>query len=117
MAESFARELYRHRQRSGLSLRRLGAELGVSFSTLARIERGEGQPDPHTRHLLEHWMRPDQQDTTTGCPRCMQTPREERLQSLEKRIVMIEAQIQSLTAGLQRALRVTSMHEPIGPLR
>lgn len=46
------------RNAQGLSLRALSAKIGVSFSTLARIERGEGEPDTNTRIRLIEWLGP-----------------------------------------------------------
>ena len=48
-----------HRIEQGLSLRQLGAVVGVSFSTLARIERGEGAPSLATRIALLVWVGAD----------------------------------------------------------
>lgn len=49
-------ELCTKRQAEGVSLRSLGASLGISFSTLARIERGQGQPDYHTQLILRRYL-------------------------------------------------------------
>ncbi|WP_424578215.1 helix-turn-helix domain-containing protein [Bradyrhizobium sp. USDA 326] len=40
--EKLVRAIRRKREAEGLSIRALSAAIGVSFSTLARIERGEG---------------------------------------------------------------------------
>lgn len=47
------------RQRQGLSLRALGSISGVSFSTLARVERGEGQFDEESERRLRIWLGDD----------------------------------------------------------
>jgi hypothetical protein len=57
----------------GYSLRALGRSTGVSFSSLARIERGEGQPDRHTARALEVWLWPERQPPPCHCPRCTGT--------------------------------------------
>lgn len=44
------------RLNSGLSLRALSEVVGVSFSSLARIERGEGTPDNNTAVRLLNWL-------------------------------------------------------------
>ncbi|MEI9927845.1 MAG: helix-turn-helix transcriptional regulator [Sphingomonas sp.] len=49
----------RKREAQGLSLRALASEVGVSFSTLARIERGDGQPDNNSRIRLIEWLGED----------------------------------------------------------
>lgn len=47
------------REAAGLSLRALSSEVGISFSTLARIERGEGSPDNNSKIRLIEWLGPD----------------------------------------------------------
>lgn len=47
------------RAREGLSLRALSGIVGISFSTLARIERGEGEPDNNSKIRLLEWLGPD----------------------------------------------------------
>ena len=79
------------RTQAGWSLRQLGAELGVSFSTLARLERGEGQPTPHTRWAVEAWLCPEQTPEPCPCGRCHPTLTEQRLASLEVRVAELEA--------------------------
>lgn len=46
-------------EREGLSVRALSKIVGVSFSTLARINRGEGSPDNNTKIRLLEWLGPD----------------------------------------------------------
>lgn len=46
----------RKRDAEGLSIRALSAVVGVSFSTLARIERGEGEPDNNSKIRLLEWL-------------------------------------------------------------
>ena len=47
------------REREGLSLRKLSRLIGVSFSTLARIERGEGSPDNNSALRIINWLGDD----------------------------------------------------------
>jgi len=49
----------RKREAEGLSIRALSAVVGVSFSTLARIERGEGEPDNNSKIRLLEWLGAD----------------------------------------------------------
>lgn len=49
----------RKRQAEGLSLRALSAVVGVSFSSLARIERGEGEPDNNSAIRIIEWLGQD----------------------------------------------------------
>lgn len=44
------------REEEGLSIRALSAVVGISFSTLARIERGEGLPDNNSKIRLLEWL-------------------------------------------------------------
>lgn len=61
--ESFESKLIRavsaKRERLGLSIRALATQIGMSFSTLARIERGEGAPDNNSKVRLIEWLGPD----------------------------------------------------------
>jgi len=54
--EKLVEAVRRRRQAEGLSIRALSGIVGVSFSTLARIERGEGQPDNNSRIRLLQWL-------------------------------------------------------------
>lgn len=61
--ESFESKLVKavsaKRERLGLSIRALATQIGMSFSTLARIERGEGSPDNNSKVRLIEWLGPD----------------------------------------------------------
>lgn len=46
----------RKRQAEGLSIRALSAVIGVSFSSLARIERGDGEPDNNSAIRIIEWL-------------------------------------------------------------
>ena len=50
------------REAENLSIRALGKKIGVSFSTLARIERGEGEPDNNSIIRILHWLGPEPGD-------------------------------------------------------
>jgi transcriptional regulator with XRE-family HTH domain len=47
------------REAEGLSLRKLSTHIGVSFSTLARIERGDGEPDNNSALRIIEWLGKD----------------------------------------------------------
>jgi transcriptional regulator with XRE-family HTH domain len=49
----------RKRQADGLSIRALSAMIGVSFSSLARIERGDGEPDNNSAIRIIEWLGQD----------------------------------------------------------
>lgn len=51
------------REAEGLSIRALSATIGVSFSTLARIERGDGQPDNNSKIRLLQWLGRDAEES------------------------------------------------------
>ena len=52
----------RKREAAGLSIRALSATVGISFSTLARIERGDGLPDNNSRVRLIEWLGGDAEE-------------------------------------------------------
>jgi transcriptional regulator with XRE-family HTH domain len=51
-----AKAVQQKREAEGLSIRSLAAIVGISFSTLARIERGEGLPDNNSKVRLLEWL-------------------------------------------------------------
>jgi transcriptional regulator with XRE-family HTH domain len=60
--ERLVRAVKSKREAEGLSIRALSEAVGVSFSTLARIERGEGQPDNNSKIRLLEWLGADAED-------------------------------------------------------
>lgn len=56
--EKLIQTVKKKREAEGLSIRALSIAVGVSFSTLARIERGEGQPDNNSKIRLLQWLGP-----------------------------------------------------------
>jgi transcriptional regulator with XRE-family HTH domain len=56
----------RKRDAEGLSIRALSAAVGISFSSLARIERGEGLPDNNSKIRLLQWLGADAEDAGLG---------------------------------------------------
>lgn len=57
--EKIITALKKKREAEGYSLRKLSKIIGVSFSSLARIERGEGSPDPNSRIRILEWLGDD----------------------------------------------------------
>ena len=57
--EKLVEAVRRKRDAEGLSIRALATQIGVSFSTLARIERGDGQPDNNSKIRLLEWLGAD----------------------------------------------------------
>jgi transcriptional regulator with XRE-family HTH domain len=58
-AASVVERITVERKRQGLSLRALGTASGVAFSTLARVERGEGSYDAESERKLRAWLGED----------------------------------------------------------
>lgn len=98
MEASYSARLSTHRHQAGFSLRQLGERLGISFSSLARIERGIGEPSPHTRLLLEQWMNPEGEHPKCNCAQCA-VPRAHPFRVLEGRVAMLEQQVMALQKG------------------
>ncbi|MHC4044807.1 helix-turn-helix domain-containing protein [Bradyrhizobium sp. 23AC] len=67
--EKLIRAVKRKREADGLSIRALSTAIGVSFSTLARIERGEGLPDNNSKIRLLQWLGPDAEEAGLGFDR------------------------------------------------
>ncbi|MBN9360905.1 MULTISPECIES: XRE family transcriptional regulator [unclassified Devosia] len=64
--EKLVQAVRRKRETEGLSIRALSAVVGVSFSTLARMERGEGQPDNNSKIRLLQWLGAEAEDAGLG---------------------------------------------------
>lgn len=64
--EKLIRAVKQKREAEGLSIRALSAAVGISFSTLARIERGDGQPDNNSKIRLLQWLGADAEDAGVG---------------------------------------------------
>ncbi len=64
--EKLVRAVKRKREAEGLSIRGLSEAVGISFSTLARIERGEGHPDNNSKIRLMQWLGADAEDAGLG---------------------------------------------------
>jgi len=80
----------RKRHAAGLSVRRVATLTGVSYSTLARLERGEGSPDDHTRRCLAAWL----DDGTKPAPRAEVAPAAEHYSvKIERRVARLEDQM------------------------
>jgi transcriptional regulator with XRE-family HTH domain len=62
LEEKIINAVIEKRSRLGLSIRALSAQVGVSFSTLARLERGDGLPDDNSKIRLLEWLGDDAQE-------------------------------------------------------
>jgi Zn-dependent peptidase ImmA (M78 family) len=67
--ERLVRAVREKREREGLSIRALSGIVGISFSTLARVERGEGSPDNNSKIRLLAWLGPDADEHELGFDR------------------------------------------------
>uniref|UniRef100_UPI0026132F92 helix-turn-helix domain-containing protein n=1 Tax=Asticcacaulis sp. TaxID=1872648 RepID=UPI0026132F92 len=54
--EKLIKAVIEKRNRLSLSIRALSAQVGISFSTLARLERGAGLPDNNSKIRLLEWL-------------------------------------------------------------
>lgn len=64
--ERLVRAVREKREREGLSIRALSGIVGISFSTLARIERGQGSPDNNSKIRLLEWLGSDAEEHELG---------------------------------------------------
>ena len=55
----FAKRVKKSREDLGISIRTLAAESGVSFSSIARVERGDGTYSPRSERALKVWLGDD----------------------------------------------------------
>ena len=89
-APTIGERVRKRRGNDHISLRSLAKLVGVSFSTIARIERNdERKPYPHTLRKLKKWL-----DTGEGSD-----PEVDPVRCLEDRIDALEARISLLEAG------------------
>ena len=64
--QALVQALKKKRSADGLSIRALAEKIGVSFSSLARIERGEGEPDNNSTIRILEWLGTDARDAGFG---------------------------------------------------
>jgi len=60
--EKLIKAVTEKRNRLGLSIRALATQVGISFSTLARLERGAGLPDNNSKIRLLEWLDDEAQE-------------------------------------------------------
>lgn len=109
----------RKREAQGLSIRALAAEVGVSFSSLARIERGEGSPDNNSRIRLVEWLGDDAEAAGLGFDRvafvhfrAMKNVRSATVRHLLAAADCLKRELSTGTA--EPLLAQGSAHEPVG---
>lgn len=99
-ATTYGHQVRSARLRAGLSVRQLGALLGISFSTLARLERGDGGSMPHTRRQVAQWLDPTGAVPPCQCVRCA-GPSRDCYALLAARVARLEQQVCALTRSPQ----------------
>ena len=67
--EKLIKAVIEKRNRLGLSIRALSAQVGISFSTLARLERSDGLPDNNSKIRLLEWLGDEAQELGLGFER------------------------------------------------
>ena len=66
----FVQAVMETRLQRGVSIRQMAEAAGVSFSALARCERGLGDPSPHTMLRLRAWLAQRPPSEPCQCRRC-----------------------------------------------
>lgn len=77
--------LKKERIKLKLSVRALSEEVGISFATISRLERGVGKPDEYSRMNIEEWLKTGKNQT-----------RPARRESLKKRVDTLEKRLDKL---------------------
>ena len=95
MGEPLISDIILARLERGISVRQLGRETGVSFSSLARQERGEGRPSLVTRIALLEWLGRDA--TAERQQLAHQSPNA----SLQTRVANLEFLLETLVQAVQ----------------
>lgn len=96
-----AKRLKRARLSAGLTTRALGKIIGVSFSSIARIERGDGSPSIHSIERIERWLKEG-----LGSEPVRRTVNElSRMDRMELRIIHLEGIVTGLLNRLDRGAR------------
>jgi transcriptional regulator with XRE-family HTH domain len=88
----------------GLSFRDLSLRLGISFSSLARIERGQGTPSPVSYALIMRWLElPYGESLDEDIQRKIKN---KKLAQLEETVDRIDANVELLLKMLGEELRI-----------
>jgi transcriptional regulator with XRE-family HTH domain len=105
------------REALGLSLRALSAIVGVSFSTLARIERGDGVPDNNSKIRLLEWLGQDAEDAGLSFDNVawvhFRAGKNARSQTVQALLSAAECIKRSRPQGEADQISRTSDHEPV----
>jgi len=82
------------RIKQGLSVRQIANLIGVSFSALARLERGEGTPMPFVEERMRHWLLTGEGSAPRVIPERIEpwsVRMEARFAAIEERLAKLEA--------------------------
>lgn len=71
-----------------ISIRGIGAESGVGFSTISRLLRGKGKMSPQTRRALQAWLQGDPTPIKE-----FRSKLEDRIRALEQRVRRLEGKV------------------------
>lgn len=106
------------RAEEGLSLRKLSAAIGVSFSTLARIERGEGEPDNNTALRILEWLGNDAEQAGLSFDnvalvhfRAAKNASSKTMECLLQAATLLKRQYRAMQGGQQTDTPDASSHE------
>jgi transcriptional regulator with XRE-family HTH domain len=105
-------EVSKRRRELGLSLRELSVQTGISFSSIARMERGEGGPGNLARLRLLAWMRDEDPLEIQRAPRLLDAWLKKEIETLvDRRIAHFFEQVehrvskQKLRRGMEQKLK------------
>ena len=95
-ADPLVAQMRKRRLADGISIRALAKCIGVSFSTLAKLERGIGTPNPASTERIERWI-----NTGKGSSPAKRNPAEapwsvkieQDFDALDERIQKLEARL------------------------
>jgi transcriptional regulator with XRE-family HTH domain len=87
----------RKRLSQGLTLRALEKKVGVSFASLGRLERRQGQPSEATKDRLLRWL----EDGSESLP-AQRNSRLSRMAEIEIRVLHLEGIVTGMLDRLER---------------
>jgi len=93
------RQMQKRRVQEGLSLRALAPKIGISFSTLSRLERG-GTPDVKTVAKIEKWVGIKPKTSFTK-KKVKSEGFSKKFQVLEKKIVALNKRVKTLESRVR----------------
>lgn len=99
------------RRRTPPSIRQAAREIGMSYSALAKILRGEtSKPSQHTSLAIQRWLYPETTFPACTCLRC-----QELEASLRDRVGILEANVMELMERVDTLEKTSVSHFSISP--